>query len=374
MPQSATGNDCDLAIVGAGVVGMALAHGAAGAGARVTILDEGDRAFRASRGNFALVWVQGKGVGLPPYARWTLGSSDLWPGFAAELEAETGRRLHYDRPGGVDVALDEAELEERFSGVERLHNAEPRAAAVEKLDRRRLQKLLPQIGPDVVGGTWCAADAHVNSLRLFDALHEAARLRGAAYRPNARVESIEPLADGFRLVTQAGEMRARRVALAAGLDNARLAPMLGLSAPVKPERGQVMVTEKVQPFLRHPMSGFRQTDEGGVMIGYSNEDRGYDSGQDWRTMARIAANAVRVFPQLAQARIVRAWAALRVMSPDGYPIYERAGSGPPAYVVTCHSGVTLAAAHARILGTAIARDAWPTEDLAPFSARRFAHG
>ena len=56
----------------AGVVGMSLAYGLARAGETVRLLDEGDDAFRAARGNFGLVWVQGKGLGNPPYARWTM--------------------------------------------------------------------------------------------------------------------------------------------------------------------------------------------------------------------------------------------------------------------------------------------------------------
>jgi glycine/D-amino acid oxidase-like deaminating enzyme len=47
--------------------------------------------------------------------------------------------------------------------------------------------------------------------------------------------------------------------------------------------------------------------------------------------------------------MVRAWGALRVMSPDGHPIYDRSRGCPGASVVNCHSGVTLAAAHALVL-------------------------
>ena len=77
--------DGDVAVIGGGVVGMCMAHGLSGAGLAVTVLDEGDVAFRASRGNFALVWVQGKGLEMPAYARWTMRSSELWHDFAAGM-------------------------------------------------------------------------------------------------------------------------------------------------------------------------------------------------------------------------------------------------------------------------------------------------
>ncbi len=365
--------ETEIAVIGGGLVGLSLAHGLAGAGLGVTILDEGDVAHRASRGNFALVWVQGKGGGgtiSPEYADWTLRSADLWPAFAAELAAETGIDTAHARPGGFALCLDEAELEARAAELKRLHNHAPASARVEVLDGRAIRAALPFVGPDVVGGTYCAADGHVNSLRVFRALHEAVRLRGAVYRPNAGVETIRPLADGFAITTAAGEVRARRIVLAAGLGNARLAPMVGLHAPVRPERGQIMVTEKLAPFLHHPIVNIRQTDEGGVMIGDSKEDAGFDERGGLAVMAAIANRAQRLFPVLAQARIVRSWAALRVMSPDGLPIYERSLTHPGAWLATCHSGVTLAAAHARVLASAIATGGWPQE-LAPFTAARF---
>ena len=68
--------DYDIAVIGGGLVGAALAWGVSGAGRRVALLDEGDVALRAARGNFALVWVQGKGLGMPEYAAWTVRSAE----------------------------------------------------------------------------------------------------------------------------------------------------------------------------------------------------------------------------------------------------------------------------------------------------------
>ena len=69
MPGAAK-SEFDVAVVGGGLVGSALALGLARAGQRVALLDEGDAAVRASRANFALVWVQSKGLGMPAYTGW----------------------------------------------------------------------------------------------------------------------------------------------------------------------------------------------------------------------------------------------------------------------------------------------------------------
>ena len=218
--------------------------------------------------------------------------------------------------------------------------------------------------------SYCRHDGHVNPLKLLRALHAALRTRGAEVRAGQAVERIEPLARGFRVHTAAGAMTTQRVVLASGLGNARLAPMVGLAAPVRPQRGQILVLERLRPFLRYPITTLRQTDEGTVLIGDSQEEAGPSESVTLPVLATLAERALLTFPALRDARIVRTWAALRVMSPDGFPIYDESTRFPGAFVATCHSGVTLAAAHAGLLAPAFVNGAWPAAARA-FSAARF---
>ena len=97
----------EIAVVGGGLVGAAIAWGLARLGKRVTVLDEGDNAFRASRGNFALVWVQSKGLGMPEYAAWTKRSADAWAGLASALKDETAIDVAHHAGRAVRSADDE---------------------------------------------------------------------------------------------------------------------------------------------------------------------------------------------------------------------------------------------------------------------------
>ena len=361
----------DVVVIGGGVVGGAIALGLARNGARVTILDEGDDAFRASRGNFALVWVQSKGLGMPDYALWSRRSANDWHGLADILSEEAGIDVAHSQPGGFMLCLSEAELGKRVDAMRRLHNqAVLSDFPYEVLDHAETKRRLPDIGPDVFGAIYSPLDGHVNSLKLFRALREATVRRGVDYRPGHPVESITPRAGGFRISGPWGEIDAGKVVLAAGLGNARLAPMVGLHAPVQPSKGQIIVTEKTAPFLHNPMVTVRQTDEGGVMIGDSQEDRGFDTVVGQPILSVMAERAVKMFPRLAGLNVVRTWSALRVMSPDGFPIYDQSQNHPGAFVVTCHSGVTLAANHVLTLAPAILSGALP-DAVASFSARRF---
>jgi octopine oxidase subunit B len=105
-------------------------------------------------------------------------------------------------------------------------------------------------------------------------------------------------------------LRSEKIVLAAGLGNARLAPMVGLEAPVKPSKGQIIATEKVAPFLDHPVVTVRQTNEGGVMISESQEDAGFDTVVRTPVISVMAERAIRMFPPHAGANVVRTWSAL----------------------------------------------------------------
>ena len=364
--------DVDVAVIGGGLVGSAIAWGLAKVGQRVAVLDEGDIAFRASRGNFALVWVQSKGLGMPEYAGWTVRSSAAWGGFADALKAQTGIDVSHQRPGGFHLALSERELEQREHVLKRLHN-QPAMQRYdwEIMDRERLRQALPHIGPEVVGASYCPLDGHVNSLRLFRALHTGMQQLAVTYLPNHTVDSIEHRNGEFTIRSAGGEVRSGKLVLAAGNGNARLGPMVGLDVPVRPQRGQIVVTEKAAPFLNYPVVTVRQTDEGSVMLGDSLEEAGFDPTVGTGVISVIADRAVRMFPQLARLNVVRSWAALRVMTKDGFPIYDHSATCLGAFVATCHSGVTLAANHALVLAPLIAAGQLPSEQFEVFSARRF---
>ena len=107
----------DTVVIGGGVVGAAIAYGLARRGARVTILDEGDDALRASRVNFGLVWLHSKGDGMPAYGFWTRRSADLWQRFADELKEQTGVNTHYVKSGGLAYCLGEAEFGNRAETI-----------------------------------------------------------------------------------------------------------------------------------------------------------------------------------------------------------------------------------------------------------------
>ena len=207
-------------------------------------------------------------------------------------------------------------------------------------------------------------------MRCTRVLPKTADENGGRYLPNSTVTEAGAAPGDFRIQLAGGEIGAPKVVLAAGLGNAALARRFGLSAPVKPLKGQILVTERARQVLPMPITTIRQTVEGTIMLGDSQEDAGFDTSQRPAVMQTIARRAVLSFPWLRDLQIVRAWAALRVMPPDGLPIYDQSERFSGAFTANCHSGVTLAGAHANLFAPMVAEGALDPA-LERFSAGRF---
>ena len=184
--------ESEIAVVGGGIVGLAVAYGLQRLGKQVAVFDEGDVAFRASRGNFGLVWVQGKGATLPDYARWTRRSAALWPELSDELGEAAGIDVELAQPGGLDIFLDEQELEARVQILETLRAALGGDYPFEVLGHNAVKRMEPEIGPKVVGAIYGPEDGHANPLYLLRALYRAFTRAGGRIVNGDTVRAVRP--------------------------------------------------------------------------------------------------------------------------------------------------------------------------------------
>ena len=308
--------------------------------------------------------MQGKGADFPAYAAWTGASARRWPELATRLREETGIDVAFDQRGGVHLCLSQRELETRSA------LAGPAAAGangIEMMDRAALLGLLPEIGPKVAGGSYCAADGHVDPLRLLRALHVAFVARGGSILGDCAVRTVVKHGEGFRLTTASGSIDAARVVLAAGLGNAALAPQLGCRAGSRGARA-IIALERKPGGSGSPSRPCGRRIPARARRRFSGADR--EHGHiDRRTGGDRRARRARISATRRGAR--RAMLGrIRILTPDRYPIYQQSRVAPGAFVATCHSGVTLAAAHALDLAPQIAAGAI-APSLLPFSSDRF---
>ncbi len=339
----------DVIVIGGGLSGSAIALGLMQNNAGTVILfDEQLPTQRLSRGNFGLTWFMCKGADHPVYAQWSRLSCQQWPEFAGMLEQETGYNVELDWTGGAVQAMGENEVNAHKASIENLKSVCAKAGLdypVTMLDRETFQELIPDmtLGEEVSGAMYTPEQGHVNPLKLMAAMRGAFQKKGGTFISGQTAYEVVPRSDQTVIVkTGKGDFQAGKVVIASGHGSKRLMASLGERLHVYPQKGQLMVSQRCKRLLKIPVLSVRQTMDGTFMLGLSTEDTALNNRVTAPAMKSQAANAIRLFPELAKVNWVRAWGAIRVMTPDGAPIYTRVEGHENIFAVALHSAVSLA--------------------------------
>ncbi len=359
-------------------MGAAIALGLIREGASVLMVDKVSQIHKASRGNFGLVWSQSKGGGNRPYARLSERAVREFGDFTKNIEQESGIDVELRLGAGLVLSLGAQEYVARTAAIEKMHleaEAHGEKHPSKLLARKEVQELVGKtvLGEEVSGGSFSSIDGDVNPLLLLKAMRKVFIKEGGSFVQNCSVSDIARQGESYTLDTtngSVGKIEAGKVVMAAGLGNIELYAKLGKDLPLVPQKGQLLVTERMKPFLSFPFSGIRQTGCGSVMIGYTQENTGYDVNTSVPEAAGLAKRAVKIFPCLRQARVVRSWASLRILTRDGLPIYDEVEGYPGCYVLGTHSCITLASLHSSIFAPWILGAKRPTE-IESFNLERF---
>jgi len=359
----------DVVIIGGGIIGCASAYYLVARGIRPTVLERRGLATEASGANAGMVGASG---GIPGT---TLAHTKKSLELLVKDAEELGRPVELVREGRVVLAAGEAEWAEvqEFAATRQREGVETHLLPSD--DLRRLE---PGLGPGFVGAAFVPGDGHVNPFLLTHAYAGAAQRHGAEIQLGVeamRVEVSRGRVTG--VLTQAGRIAAPRVVVAAGAWSRALLAPLGIPLPVRPGRGQMLVTEALPPLtprvLRTPAIGVRQDVRGHVLIGSTVEDVGYNREVTLPTLGLFSRLAIALLPVLKDARIIRTWAGLRPMTPDSLAIIDTAPGVEGLYLATGHSrtGVTYGPISAWLLAQLVAEGGTQLP-LDPFRLGRFA--
>jgi glycine/D-amino acid oxidase-like deaminating enzyme len=257
-----------------------------------------------------------------------------------QLSKELPVDIEYEKNGGMIVVKDEDDMPLMQKLVEQQRQA---GIEVHLLNAHEARDMQPCLSPDIAGATYSPTDAQINPMALCQSLAEAAKINGAKIITNAEVTGIS--VDNGRIkgvITANGFIKSDFIVNAAGAYAPIVGKMVGLDLPIKPRRGQVLVTEPVPKILKGVMICSRyitskfnlrqvqnpfgvglaleQTRSGGILIGSTREFVGYDRRVTPEGIQAILDHALNLVPVIKEINIIRAFAGLRPYTPDGMPI------------------------------------------------------
>jgi glycine oxidase len=364
----------DVAIVGGGIIGCALAAELARRGARVTVVERGQPGMEASSAAAGMLGPRAEADTPGPFLALGVASLAMYPAAIAALREETGIDPEYQRDGILYVALSDGEAARLAARARWQRRA---GCPVERLSARDARAAEPELRDDIRMALRFPADHRLDNVRLARAYAVLASRRGAALRTGVAVRSIR--AEGGRAVgleTDAGRVAAGAVVNAAGAWAGELATP-GRTVPVRPVRGQMATLTAAHPPVRHAIYSHGvyvvPRRDGRVLVGSTYEDAGFDKRVTGEALAGILARALRLAPVLRDASFTTAWAGLRPGTPDDQPILGADPDVEGLFHATGHyrNGILLAPVTARALAELVLAGR-TSYDLTPFSAARFA--
>ncbi|WP_430783662.1 NAD(P)/FAD-dependent oxidoreductase [Actinoplanes sp. G11-F43] len=360
-------------VIGAGIVGAAIARVLARADCDVVVVDRAATAGGTSASGEGNILVSDKGPGAE--LRLTQRTLRVWDRLRAELHHELPDGfpgLELDHKGGLVVATTDAGAKALLEFAETQRGA---GVIAEVVDDARAHELEPDLTRDITAAVFYPEDAQVQPVIATEALLAAARRHGARVRQ--QVEVTGGIVEKGRLVgveTTAGPLRADLVIVAAGPWSGAVAERIGVTLPVRPRRGTVLVTSRMPHRIHRKVydadyvgavgsgsadlqvsSVVESTAAGTVLIGSSRERRGFDDRIEARVLAALASKALLLFPFLADAQVMRAYGGFRPFVPDHLPIIGPDPRLPGLWHATGHegAGIGLSLATAEVLAELI---------------------
>ena len=388
----------DLAIIGGGVIGCAIAWRLAQSGASIALIERGrfgNGASGATAGIIAPLWHIPPDN--PPLFQMGIRSLDLFPQWAAEL-ADAGINPEFQQTGVLRIALtqpDADDLAQSFQWQSQLN------LGVQWLKPDDIRQREPQANPEAIAAVYSPQEGCIRGQRLTHALAHAAAQNGATLYENLPATGLRRAQNRITAIeTPIGPIPAGQVILAAGPwsgpDGPWNAPAAGpwhapnapgidspagplnavpLNLPVRGVKGQRILL-RLPGFLpqsaTHNFTGYIAPRlDGNILVASTREEGQFNQTTTAAAIAHLIAVATRAYPNLTQASFIAARAGIRPATPDNQPIIGPHPIIENLTIATGHDaiGIMLSPATAELTAQYIL-DRNPTP-LKPFTPARF---
>jgi glycine oxidase len=367
-----------VAIIGAGVIGLAIAWRLAQRGAKVTVFDKGTAGSGASHAAAGMLAAhleaEPREENLVALNR---TSQALWPAFASELEAASGLAVDLRTEGTLLLALtgdDQSRLKHVLAFQKSL------GLPLEWLTTAEVRRREPHLTPNISGAIFSPQDHQVDNRAVAAALREAALKAGVTLRENMPVDRIVTSDNRVTGLGIAGEtVSADVVILAAGAWSRGIAGLPTTSLPpVRPVKGQMLALrmDPQAPLLTHvvwaPGAYLVPRKDGRLLIGATVEEKGFDPNLTAGGQLALLEATWRALPGIEELPIHEMWVGFRPGSRDDAPIIGESSMRGLVYATGHYrNGILLTPVTAEAIA-ALVMDGKTDPRVAKFGFERFA--
>ncbi len=338
--------DVKITIVGAGIIGCAIAHELASRGAAVCVIDmrgTGRGATQASAGILA-PYIEGH---IDALLQLGVHSLALWDAYVARVGQDAEQTIEYERSGSLHVARNDAAALELAIAARRLAHD---GVAHELMPGHDACRLEPGLSPNLISALLLPMHGYVRASELTSALAFAAARSGAEFV----TASVSEIAGGRTpaVKTTGGRIESDAVILAAGSWSGRVEPV---TAPVRPVRGQLLHLHFNKPPLTRVVWGTEcylvPWRNGALLVGATVEEAGFDETATAAGVSRLLEASTDLLTVVPQGRFDVVRVGLRPGTPDELPLIGPASTMPGVYYATGHyrNGVLLSPLTAKLV-------------------------
>lgn len=333
-------------MIGAGIVGAAIAEELASRGAEVSVLDMRSPGRGASQASAGLLTPYTEARSEPALLEWCTRSLALYGDFVARARARSGHAIPYERDGTLEVAAGDAE---RAKLVNMRTWLDELRVESQWIEGRELRDAEPALTPDASAGLLIPDQGFVGAPALVRALVQSARLQGATFE--APVEAARVTASTHSIDVRAGDrtLSFDRVVVAAGAWSGRVRIDGEPAIPVKPIRGQLLhLNWSGGPLPRRPVWGSRvytvpwKPDV--LLVGATVEDVGFDERSTVDGVSDLLKAVGDLLPGARTSAIADIRVGLRPATTEHLPVIRPAASDARIWIAAGHyrNGVLLA--------------------------------
>jgi len=323
-------------VIGAGLIGHAVAHALSRQGADVLMLDAGAPGSGASQASAGMLCPHIEGSHHPVLQQ--LGNDSLarYDTFIQRVRSDSGMDVPYVRNGTLQVTDSDEGCSDLATLAEALHGQGISCQLAEGASA--VHELEPLVRPQRAG---LLIEAHgaVRIRDLLEALRHALLHQGVRSQHSERVQRVARGEGHLVVETHAHTFHATHVVVTAGAWAARLYIERHPSLPTHPVRGQLLRLQMAEGALRRVLWGpdiymVPWGDE--LLVGATEELAGFDARATVAGVLQLGAAAQALVPTLAAASFTEVRVGLRPGSPDGLPFIGASRRMPGLVYATGH--------------------------------------